>query len=67
MDIAISQSKKQRQDIAKTKHQKPHSTKCVSILKSLVELQMEDTDMGQISMEEGVGTKVVSQLYHLKF
>ena len=46
--------KKQRQDIAKTKHQRPYSTKCVSVLKSLVEMQMEDTDTRQITMEEGI-------------
>ncbi|XP_039683659.1 uncharacterized protein [Medicago truncatula] len=49
---------KQRQDIAKTKHQKPNSTKCrpswVLALKSLVEVQMENSDTRQITMEEGI-------------
>jgi hypothetical protein len=49
---------KQTQDIAKTKYQKPYSTKCrpscVSIVKSLVEVQMENTDMRHITMEEGI-------------
>jgi len=49
---------KQKQDIAKTKHQKPCSTKCrpscVSILKSLVEMQMENSNTCQITMEEGI-------------
>jgi len=39
---------KQKQAIGKTKHQKPSPTKCrslsVSVLRSLVEIQMEDTD-----------------------
>jgi len=47
---------KQKQDIAKTKHQRPYSTKCrpscVSVLKSLVEMQMVNTVTSQITMEK---------------
>ena len=50
---------KQKQDIAKTKHQKPYSAKCrpswVYALKSLVAVQMmENTAARQITMEEGI-------------
>ncbi|KEH16713.1 Ulp1 protease family, carboxy-terminal domain protein [Medicago truncatula] len=49
---------KQKQDIAKTKHRKPNSTKCrpswVSAFKSLVEVQMENSDTRQVTMEEGI-------------